>query len=408
MRKKPSLEMYLTHLSLTNYRSFSRLDIDVPRRILLLVGGNAQGKTSLLEGVYFLSAFSSFYTQSDRQLINFLVKDEELAVARMVADFTKKDGNHRLEVRLIIETNGTSQPRFRKEILIDGVRVSVFDALGNFNAVLFTPQMMRILESGPDERRRYLNMTIAQAVPGYSRTLSEYNRVLTQRNALLKMLNERGGSVSQLDYWDDLLSAKGADLIHARISSLFELEQRAKRIHIDLSDSKEVLRFVYQPAFDPRLQPEGQLTLPIDTPLERNGISAEQIRQAFQERLVQLRKEEINRKQTTIGPHRDELRMLSNGIDLGYFGSRGQVRTALLAMKLAEVGWLQEKAGEMPVLLLDEVLAELDIQRRADLMSFLEKGEQAILTTTDIQLFSGDFLQTSSIWEVEQGRVTLK
>jgi DNA replication and repair protein RecF len=398
--------MYLTHLSLTNYRAFSRLDTDLPRRILLLVGDNAQGKTSLLEAIYFLATFNSFQAQSDRQLVNFLVSKESLAVTRLVADYHRSNKNHRLEVRLIQESAGNGNLRLRKEILVDGVKRSIHEAMGHFTAVIFLPQMIRILENGPDERRRYLNLALSQAMAGYSQALSDYGAALSQRNALLKQLAERGGDPDQLDYWDGIISQRGAFIIHARIAAVQQLEKQAARIHHKLTHSQEVLRLDYQPAYDPKPPPQGQYTLPIQTTVLRDGITLEQIQEGFARQLLIARSDDIARGVTTLGPHRDELRFLSNGIDLGDYGSRGQARTALLSLKLAEVNWLKERTGQWPVLLLDEILVELDIQRRADLLNYLGDYEQALLTTTDLKLFAPEFVETCTVWKVESGQVT--
>jgi DNA replication and repair protein RecF len=394
--------MYLSHLSITNFRAFSRLDMEVPRRTLLLVGDNAQGKTSILEAIYYLATFTSFHAQNDRQLVNFVAGRESLAVARLVADFHSENRSRKLEVRLIQE-NGGASARIRKEILLDGVKRSVHEAMGAFTAVIFLPQMTRIVEGGPEERRRYLNLALSQTVPGYSQALSDYGQALSQRNALLKQLFERGGDPDQLTYWDTLLAERGALIIHARIAAIQELEQLAARIHHQLTNATEILRLVYQPAYDPLPRPEGQFDLPIDMPVNRSGFGVERIRQGFIQRLADLRREEIARGVTTIGPHRDELRLLSNGIDLGDFGSRGQVRTALLAMKLAEVAWIKNRTGEWPVLLLDEILAELDTQRRSDLQTYLNEYEQAMLATTDLHLFAPAFVNRGTVWQVEQG-----
>jgi DNA replication and repair protein RecF len=145
--------------------------------------------------------------------------------------------------------------------------------------------------------------------------------------------------------------------------------------------------------------------LPLEAPVDRSSISLEKIQQGFMEKLAELRDEEVSRGVTTIGPHRDELRFFSNGIDLGTYGSRGQVRTAMLSLKLAEVAWMKEKAGQWPVLLLDEVLAELDIQRRDDLLSRLADSEQSLLTTTDLDLFSSNFTESATLWRVQDGRL---
>ncbi len=399
-----AIDMYLTHLSLTDFRSFTRLDMNVPRRILLLVGNNAQGKTTLLEAVYFLATFTSFHAANDRQLINFLMSGEPLAVSRIVADFVRGERQHRMEVRLIQESSNGGT-RLRKEILLDGVKRTVQNALGAFNAVIFLPQMTSIIEGAPEERRRYLNLALSQAMPGYARDLTEYSQALQQRNALLKQLSERGGDPDQLFYWDDILTSRGASLIHARIHALQEMERLVKRTHHRLTNGQEILRFHYLPAYDPLPQPEGQFALPISTQVDRSSLSEEDIRAGFRDRLQALRREEIARGMTTIGPHRDELRFMSNAIDLGNFGSRGQVRTALLALKLAEVHWLHEKTHHWPVLLLDEILAELDLQRRADLLSALSEVEQALLTTTDLNLFSEAFVEENTIWHVSGGQV---
>jgi len=399
--------MYLTHLALTDFRLFTRLDQDVPRRIVLLVGDNAQGKTSLLEAIYYLATFTSFHAQNDRQLIHFAAAERPQGVARLVADYVKGTKKHHLEVRLIQELNGAgTPPRFRKEILLDGVKRNANDAIGHFNAVIFLPQMTRIIEQGPEERRRYLNLALSQAVPGYALALSEYNQALTQRNALLKQLSERmGGDLDQLNFWDELIARRGAQLMVARIAAIRDLERVAGRIHARLTHSSEVLRLVYQPAYEPLPQPTGQYSLPILTPVDRTGLSVEQIQEGFCQRLRELRNEEIVRGMTTIGPHRDEMRCLSNGIDLGDYGSRGQIRTTLLALKLAEVVWMKEKTGHSPVLLLDEILAELDMQRRHDLLETLYESEQGLLTTTDVKLFTEDFSHQATLWEVQGGAI---
>ncbi|GAB4422053.1 MAG: DNA replication/repair protein RecF [Anaerolineales bacterium] len=403
--------MYIKHLSLTNFRNFTRLDIDVPRRVVVLVGSNAQGKTSLLEAIYFTSALTSFQTHADRQLVNFLAVREaqkQVSVGRIVADFHRGGSDHRLEARLIMEPTGVvNGVRLRKEVLLDGVKKPLNELVGQFNAVIFVPQMSQILEGGPDERRRYLNLGLAQTVPAYVRTFSEYNQALSQRNALLKALNERGGSDNgqQLEVWDEALARLGAQIILWRIQAVHEIERLAARVHSELTRGKEVLRLNYQPAFDPLPQPEMQIGLKIDTPLDRSGLTLDEIHAGFLERLKRLRREEIARGMTTIGPHRDDLRFLANGIDLGHYGSRGQIRTTLLALKLAEVSWMHGRTGEWPVILLDEVMAELDLERRADLLKYLGESEQVLFTTTDLGLFTEEFANAAEVWQVQAGNV---
>ena len=401
--------MYLKHLSLTNFRKFTRLDVDIPRRVVVLVGANAQGKTSVLEAIYFLAAFTSFQTHADRQIVNFdEAKNNPLTVTRLVAEYQRSKSKHRLEARLILEPTGVlNAQRLRKEILLDGVKKPVNEVIGHFNAVIFVPQMSQIIEGAPDDRRRYLNLALAQSTPAYARILSEYNQALTQRNALLKLLgNERAGAVAdQLEVWDDALARLGAQIILWRIEAIQQIERLASRVHHELTRGSEILRLSYEPAFDPLPKPNGQLGLKIDTVLDRSGLDLNEIRDGFRARLRDLRSEEIGRGVTTIGPHRDELRFLANNIDLGNYGSRGQVRTTLLSLKLAEVNWMKDRTGEWPVILLDEVMAELDVQRRADLLKYIGESEQVLFTTTDLNVFMKDFAEKAEVWRVESGRV---
>jgi DNA replication and repair protein RecF len=397
--------MHLKHLSLTNFRSLTRLDIELPRRAVVLVGSNAQGKTSVLEAIYFLAAFTSFQTHVDRQIVNFHEAKNPLAVTRLVADYQRGKTKHRLEARLILEPTGVNGQRLRKEILLDGVKRHANDVIGHFNAVIFVPQMSQIIEGGPDERRRYLNLALAQAVPSYARALSEYNQALTQRNALLKALNERGGNSDQLQVWDEALVKFGAQIILWRIQAVQEIERFASRVHHELTRGTEILRLAYEPAFDPLPKPNGQLGLKLDTVIDRSSLDLNEIQEGFLARLKQIRSEEIARGVTTIGPHRDDLRFIINKADVSDYGSRGQLRTTLLALKLAEVEWMKARTGEWPVILLDEVMAELDVNRRADLLKYVDKDQQVLFTTTDLSLFSSEFVEGSDIWDVRDGVV---
>ena len=397
--------MYLTHLSLTDFRIFSRFDQEVPQKAVILAGDNAQGKTSLLEAVYYLSTLDSFQASNTGDMINFFARDDGLAVGRIVADFTRQDGDHRLEIRLISEPNSNGNHSTRKEVLLDGSQLKINAAIGQFNAVLFLPQMLQILTGSPQRRRHYLNLTLSQVDPRYREALSEYNKALVQRNALLKQLNERSGDPEQLSYWDEKITLAGAYLMSGRIQAVRDLGLLAATIHQELTRGQEILRFNYLPSYEPLELPPGQMAMPLDSPVDRSGLTLSEIQDGYRERIIARRPEDIRRGTTSLGPHRDELRFLSNGIDLGTFGSRGQLRTTLLALKLAEVGWLKEKNEDWPVLLLDEVLAELDDTRRQDLLDRLAETEQSLLTTTDLALFSEDFRKTAGLWEISQGEL---
>ncbi len=397
--------MHLKHLSLTNFRNFARLDLKIPTGVILLVGGNAQGKTSILEAIYFLASFSSFQTHTDRQLVNFGEARNALAVARLVAEYERHRAKHRLEVRLILEPTGINGQRLRKEVLLDGVKKQANEVLGHFNAVIFIPQMSQIIEGGPDERRRYLNLALSQAAPAYAAVLNDYGQALSQRNALLKTLGDTGGDARQLEVWDETLAHLGAQIIQWRILAVKEIERLAARIHHELTRGREILRLNYQPAYDPLPNPDGQIGLKLTTEVDRSALTVDEIQSGFLARLRQVRSEEISRGMTVMGPHRDDLRFLGNGIDLGDYGSRGQVRTTLLALKLAEVNWMKERTGEWPVVLLDEVMAELDLQRRADLLDYVQESEQVMLSATDIHMFAQPFLDKAEVWKVEEGSI---
>lgn len=398
--------MYLTHLSLTDFRIFSRFDQAVPPQSVILVGDNAQGKTSLLEAVYYLSTLDSFQASNTLDLINFSALQNDLAVCRIVADFRKKDTDHHLEIRIIRDTSSNGNISVRKEVLLDGSQIKINSVIGTFNAVLFLPHMLQIITDSPQLRRHYLNLTISQVDPEYRTSLTEFNKALTQRNALLKQINERSSDVDQLSYWDEKITQAGAYIIFSRINAVNDLGYIAASIHQELTRGDEILRLDYRPSFDPAAPSPVQIELPLENTLDRTGFGLKDIQDGYREKLLATRSEDIYRRVTSHGPHRDEIRFLSNGIDLGNFGSRGQLRTAMLAIKLAEVNWLKEKNDEWPVLLLDEVLAELDDTRRQDLLDRLAKTEQSLLTTTDLDLFSEEYKESTSQWIIKNGGLT--
>ena len=334
-------------------------------------------------------------------MVNFLEARNTPAVARIVGEYVRGNRTHKLEVRLILEPSGINGQRLRKEILLDGVKKQASDVIGKFSAVVFVPQMSQIIEGGPEERRRYLNLALAQAVPAYAGVLSDYSKALEQRNALLKALAERAGNADQLEVWDETLARLGAQIIQWRIAAVQELEKQAARVHLELTHGAEVLRLAYEPSFDPT----PRIALKLDAAVDRSSVELKDIQRGFLDRLRGLRSEEISRGVTTIGPHRDELRFLANQIDLGDYGSRGQIRTALLTLKLAEVAWIHARTNQWPVILLDEVMAELDLNRRADLLKYLGETEQSLLTATDLHMFTSEFVEGAKVWHVQTGTV---
>jgi DNA replication and repair protein RecF len=400
--------MHVRHLSLTNFRLYARLEVELPPGPLILVGANAQGKTSLLEALYYLATGQSHHATSDRQLINFLsLRTESLPFARIVGEAVARadPAPKRVEIRLIVDPTASGDGRLRKEVLVNGLKRRVSDLAGQVNVVLFLPQDLTLIEGAPSDRRRYLDVALGQVDAGYGLALSEYNKVLSQRNALLKQLQERGGPDGQLEFWDERLAEHGALIFTARAAALADLEARASAIHRDLTRGVDGLRLAYHPAFDPAAAPEGQLGLPLDVPIHRSSIAQDEVQHGLLDKLRATRAEEISRGMTLSGPHRDEVRFLASGLDLGTYGSRGQARTAVLALKLAEVAWMQAKTGEWPLLLLDEVLAELDVNRRRELLGRLGAAEQCVLTTTDLSLFPEAFRAQATVWRVVEGRI---
>ena len=381
------------------------MEVEFSDKLTLLHGKNAQGKTSILEAVNFLSILTSPIAGFDRELINFLCLDDDQPVGRIVAAINKGGKIHRIEIRLILDPFRNGINRMRKEVLVDGVKRRLFDAVGFFNSVIFLPQMTRIIEDGPEYRRRYLDQTLSQAFSGYMKALSHFQQGLTKRNALLKQLSEKGGDESQLLYWDQLISENGAILIQARNQSVLELGKLATKKHSSLTKGRETLKIIYQPAFNPWDSDSSQLGLSIEDP-KQTILNTDEITTKFQQQLLKVRKEEIRRGVTTIGPHRDDMIFTANGVDLGVYGSRGQIRTAVMSLKFAEMDWLQEKTGDLPVLLLDETLAELDLNRRGDLLNMLKNGKQAIITTADLELFDQGFIDSCLSLKIEDGKIS--
>ncbi len=398
--------MHIEYLSLQNFRNYARLEIPFPTGPILLYGSNAQGKTSLLEAVYYLATSRSPYTTSDRQLINWDADRDMLPFAKIGAEVvsTRRTYN-RIEVTLTEMPDASNGSRFHKDIRVNGVARRVMDLIGQINVVMFLPQDLALIEGPPAERRRYMNVTLCQTDAEYAQALNVFEKVLTQRNALLKQIAEKRASPDQLDYWNDQLTSSGAVLVAGRQRLLRELEVKARAVHRDLSGGNEDLELQYQPGFLPAANPSGQMSFGVLGLDLHRQLDAKDIAAQFQERLTAMQREEIERGMTLLGPQRDELRLMVNGRDLGLYGSRGQARTGVMALKLAELEWMHDTLGEWPILLLDEVVAELDASRRAYLLNRIQGATQVLLTTTEPDIFTPDFLSHATRWEIHQGQV---
>jgi DNA replication and repair protein RecF len=386
--------MRLTHLSLHNFRNYVRLDLDLGPGVTLLAGDNAQGKTNLLEAIFYLATSRSPHASADRELVNWLATEQEpLPYSRLVGRLVRGSGELSIEITLVQQENNGD--RYRKQIQINGVTKRAMDLLGQLNVVLFLPEDIDLVSGSPGGRRRYLDVTLCQVDPTYCRALSHYNQILSQRNALLRDLRERGhGGAGQMAFWDEQLTKHGARLVAGRREALEALGALAHEVHRELAAGEERLQVLYEPSLEVEGCEDGS-----------------QIEAAFRDQLVALRQREMAAGMTLIGPHRDNMRFLieetQQVYDAGVYGSRGQQRTIALALKLAEVQFMRRRTGEQPVLLLDDVLSELDAHRRAFLMQALEDGpQQSILTTTDLRVLPPAFLHRCCLWRVEFGRLS--
>jgi DNA replication and repair protein RecF len=399
--------MHVAHLSLKNFRNYTRLELDIPDKVVVIHGANAQGKTSLLEAIYYLATASSPYTNSDRQLMNWRTVDDYVPFTQVTADIlTAKGRRNRIEINLAYEDRDDATTRFRKSVRINGVNKRNLDLQGLLGVVMFLPQDMSLIEGSPATRRRYLDLTMCQVDKAYAEALGTFDRALQQRNALLKRIAERQAHPDELFYWDTQLTQAAAVLIAGRQRFIRELELQAQRIHRDLSGGLEDLKLVYQASFEPTAEDDGQQSFSLPGLDWHRQLPADKIAPQYQAALEDNRDHEIRRGMTLIGPQRDDLRFTVNARDLGDFGSRGQSRTAVLSLKLAELLWMRDVLHEWPVLLLDEVVAELDAKRRRYLQGRIGQAQQVLLTTTELGTLEPDFLKQAVLWQVEMGEIT--
>ena len=401
--------MRITHLSLSNFRNYGRLELPLPQGSTLLYGTNAQGKTNLLEALYYLATTRSPQAGQDSQMLNWeaLQGPEPLIIGRLVATIAASNETRTLEMRLIREHKGQGQYSFRREALVNRRKVRLMDMLGQLQVVMFLPEDVNLISGAPNKRRRYLNIMLCQIDPQYCRTLSQYNKVLEQRNAVLRRLAEGQGNLDMLAIFSERLVELGSQVYARRATYFAEISRETQRIHYeDLTGGSESLRISYLP----RLQAgqngsDRELAVELSTWILRQREDLEGIGNRYAAELAATQTTDIARGTTSIGPHRDDWCFWINGRFLGDYGSRGQQRTAILAMKMAEIDWVSRLSGETPVLLLDEVLAELDSQRRDLLLQTVQNVEQAILTATDRAMFSDDFLAHACSMTVSAGRI---
>lgn len=407
--------MYLSQLSLTHFRNYQRLNLDLHGPLTVLQGQNAQGKTNLLEAVFFLATSKPVHAQQEREIVDWRAQEEPIPYSRVAGRVHNQQHGFELEIILTPRSDGVN---FTKQVKINGVSKRSMDLVGLLRAVLFLPEDIKLVEGAPGERRRYLDIALCQVDRDYCRTLADFQKVLNQRNSLLKSfreqeVNPKAESVeAQLGFWDEQLVRHGSVVMVKRHHFIEQLHTVAQQVHTDLSAGREQLSLQYLPSFNPghlathdydRLVDEHIVHDIVD--LGFPALEAATVASHYHSKLRSRRAREIAAGITMYGPHRDDLRFVGNGRDLRLFGSRGQQRTAALALKLAELRVGTAQTGVAPLLLLDDVMSELDSQRRAAMIAALQGVEQAIITTTDWTDFTPELLAQAQLLHVQAGTV---
>jgi len=387
--------MRVRHLSLSHFRNYDRLDLDLAPGVTVLYGDNAQGKSNLLEAIFYLATTRSFRAGNDRELLAWALLDDPISFTRIAAQVERSNEPFEIEVILrqdVARVDDVAAPPFSKRIKLNDIPRRSIDVIGMTTAVMFSPQDLELVDGAPLLRRRYLDVTISQADRAYCRGLAHYNRVILQRNHLLRAIRDRGSPTDQLHFWNGEMVSAGSLVTARRRTTIGQVGDIAQRLYRELSGSTETLNVGYKSSIF-----SGAVAIPEDP----NDIS-----QAFEARLVDVQARDVANGVSLVGPHRDDLTFQIDGHDLSTFGSRGQQRTAALALKLAEAEHLAEQIGERPVLLLDDVLSELDAHRRARVLAFVQNDQQVLLTTTDRASLEG-LLPANAVWlQVRQGRLS--
>ncbi|HJN40168.1 MAG TPA: DNA replication/repair protein RecF [Chloroflexota bacterium] len=371
--------MHCRRLELVDFRNFAGLELDLPAGPVLVLGRNAQGKSNLLEAVL---ALASGRGRSHRTLAELIrtIDGRPRPFARIRTEVVAEDRANRLELVFGLNPteDGQTGRRASRRVVVDGKPRRASELLGQLNAVHFSPDDIDLLGGAPAERRRFLDVAISQVDRDYVRDLVDYGRVLSQRNALLRELRERGGDGAGLEFWDGKLVELGGRIVATRQRFVGRLNDSGATSYRELAGPAEPLRVEYVMAsmMDARL--------PLDS-------------------LAELRGREIQRGQTLVGPHRDDVAILVDGQPAAAFASRGQQRLVVLSLRLAEMEWLGRAAGEPPVLLLDDIFSELDPDHRAAVIARMPKGAQVLVTAADDAQAPEAFRTDAAVLRVRAG-----
>ncbi|MGG0643741.1 DNA replication/repair protein RecF [Sporosarcina gallistercoris] len=369
--------MHIDRLALTDYRNYASLDLSFSPHINVFIGENAQGKTNVMEAIYVLAMAKSHRTSNDRELIRW---GQEYG--KIEGDVERKYGH--LPIELVISKKG-KKARVNH---IEQNRLSLY--IGQVNVVMFAPEDLNLVKGSPQVRRRFLDMEIGQISPVYLHDLLHYQKLLKQRNAILK--DNRGKRQFEdvmFDVYTEQFVDKAVQIIKKRYYFLELLQKWAGPIHHGISRGLEDLDVSYSTLKE--LSSEQ---------------SDEEMKKVLMDKLAEVKTRELDRGITLIGPHRDDLTFMVNGYDIQTYGSQGQQRTTALSLKLAEIELVRQEVGEAPILLLDDVLSELDDYRQSHLLNTIQGQVQTFVTTTTVAGIEHETIRQAAIYEVEDGTVT--
>ncbi len=378
--------MFLKELNLSNFRNYKECRLNFFKNKTIFVGKNAQGKTNLLESIYYLSTLSSIRASNDNELI---LKGQEVAKISCVVN--KYDTDIKLDVIL--------NPPKKKVIKVNTLKKTRYsNFIGNLAIINFCINDLLLLRGNPSDRRKWIDDAIGQLYPAYRDRLSRYNKIRLQRSNLIKEYKGKASlNYYQQDFisvWNDQFIIAGSNLVHLRQKFLKEIQARAMEKHKHISYGDELLCIKYNSSV------AGDFNC-LEDNVQPPGLIAE----LFEQNIKKKQKEELIRGQTLIGPHRDDISFFINDLEARQYASQGQQRTVVLALKLAELDFVENIIHDNPLLLLDDVLAELDKFRQQYLLDSLKKNTQTIITTVDVEKFDSDYLKDVDLYTVEAGTV---
>ena len=372
--------MKINKIYAVNFRNYSSCNLDFSSMINVFYGQNAQGKTNILEAIFYSSFGMSHRTFTEDDLLKISCKEMAVGV-----EYESFSGVHDIKIKKYQQLG-----RNKKEIFLDGTKVRPKEHYGSLNVVMFSPEDLQLVKGEPSLRRRFFDMQIAQTDPIYYDLLVKYNRVLQQRNKLLKEIRDNGGTPQQLEPWNKEFIVLATAIAKKRQLALEKLQAIAGEIYASITGNKETLTIKYELKAN-----NGELLYP------ESDFSAWEM--FYTNKLKERERIDILRGNTGIGPHRDDIVLLLNDMSLKSFGSQGQQRSGALALKLSQLEYVRREIGEFPVLLLDDVMSELDNNRRAQLLLFIDGRVQTFITVNDRELIPE--LAGNVYFEIMQGSV---